>query len=252
MSMVRAAGFALVFVACSHGAAPPAAPLQATPVPATRALPDTAGAVAFLEEMAALARSALLRQPLPAVRLPLSPEAGHQVVSFDPVEQMPPVGRLRRLYVAADTALRFADGGCLRMKVLVGPTGFRVGGAKLAESCAALPNPPALAPLTGSLASIAEALAGRGGNVPWFTVMDVVSCTGEEAICEPSARKPDDAALASLRTRLEHAGAPVGVGLGEVGPIEIGDDRRAFHVAIDAGDDMASIKHIKVKQVRAR
>jgi hypothetical protein len=252
MSMVRAGGFALLFAACSHGAAPPVAPPPAASVPAAQALADTAGAVAFLEEMAALARSALLRQPLPTARLPLRPEAGRQVVSFDPEEQMPPAGRLRRLYVAADTALKFGDGGCLRMTVLVGPTGFRVGGAKFAESCGPLPNPPALAPLTGSLASIAEALAGRGGNVPWFTVMDVVSCTGEEAICEPSARKPDDAALASLRTRLGRAGAPVGVGLGELGPIEIGDDRRAFHVEIDAGDDMASIKHIKVKQVRAR
>ena len=88
--------------------------------------------------------------------------------------------------------------------------------------------------------------------MPWFTVMDVVSCTGEEPICEPSARKPDDAALASLRAWLERAGAPVGVGLGEVGPIEIGDDRRAFYVEIDAGQDMASIERIKVKQVRAR
>ena len=120
------------------------------------------------------------------------------------------------------------------------------------ESCGTLPNPPALAPLTASLASIAAALAGRGGNVPWFTVMDVVSCTGEESICEPSARKPDDAALAGLRTWLERAGAPVGVGLGELGPIEIGDDRRAFHVEIDPGNDMASIARIKVKQVRAR
>jgi hypothetical protein len=58
--------------------------------------------------------------------------------------------------------------------------------------------------------------------------------------------------LLRSRTRLERAGAPVGVGLGEVGPIEIGDDRRAFYVEIDAGHDMASIERIKVKQVRAR
>lgn len=250
--MVRAIGFALVFAACSHGAAPPAAVPPAAPVPAAQALPDTAGAVAFLEEMAALARSALLRQPLPEAGLPLRPDAGRQLVSFDPEEQVPPAGRLRRLFVAADTALTFSDGGCLRMTVLIGPTGFRVGGAKFVESCGTLPNPKALAPLTASLVSIAGALAGRGGNVPWFTVMDVVSCTGEESICEPSARKPDDAALASLRTWLERAGTPVGVGLGELGPIEIGDDRRAFYVEIAAGDDMASIARIKVKQVRAR
>jgi hypothetical protein len=209
-------------------------------------------AAGFLEEMAAVARNALLRQPLPASRLALRPEAGRQLVLFDPEDQPPPVGRVRRLFVFADTALTFSDGGCLRMTVLIGPTGFRVGSAKFVESCGTLPSPPALAPLKASLASIAASLGGHGGNVPWFTVMDVVSCTGEEPICEPSARKPDDAALASLRAWLERAGAPVGVGLGEVGPIEIGDDRRAFYVEIDAGQDMASIERIKVKQVRAR
>ena len=250
--MVRAAGFALVFAACSHGAAPPAAAPQAAPVPAAQALPDTAGAEAFLEEMAALARSALMRQPLPEGRLPLRPAAGDQLVSFDPQEQLPPAGSLRRLYVVASATLAFANGGCLRMTVLNGRTGFRVGRAEYAEACGALPNPPALAPLTASLASIAGALAGRGGNVPWFTVMDVVSCVGEEAICEPQARKPDDAALAGLRAWLGRAGTPVGIGIGELGPIEIGADRRAFHVEIDPGHDMASIARVKVKQLRAR
>jgi len=251
--MIRVAVLGLVLAAaCSHGAAPPAAAPQAAPVAAAPSQPDTAGAVAFLEEMSALARSALLRQPLPAATLPLRPAAGSQLVSFDPEQQMPPAGRVRRLFVAADTALTFADGSCLRMTVLIGPTGFRVGSAKFVESCGTLPSPPALAPLKASLASIAAALAGQGGNVPWFTVMDVVSCTGEEPICEPSARKPDDATLAGLRTWLGRAGAPVGVGLGELGPIEIGDDRRAFYVQIDAGHDMASIERIKVKQVRDR
>ena len=113
--------------------------------------------------MAASARSALLRQPLPPAMLPLRPEAGRQVVSFDPEQQMPPAG-VRRLFVAADTALTFSDGGCLRMTVLIGPTGFRVGSAKFVESCGTLPSPPALAPLKASLASIAASLGGHGGK----------------------------------------------------------------------------------------
>jgi hypothetical protein len=250
--MIRAAGIALVMAACAHSAAPPAPPPPAAVAAAAPALPDTTGAAGFLEEMAAVARNALLRQPLPASRLALRPEAGQQLILFDPQDQAPPTGRVRRLFVSADTTLTFANGGCLRMTVLIGPTGFRVGTAKVVESCGTLPSPPALAPLQASLASIAAALGGRGGTVPWFTVMDVVSCTGEEPICEASARKPDDATLTSLRAWLERAGSPVGVGLGEIGPIEIGDDRRAFYVEIDAGQDMASIERIKVKQVRAR
>jgi hypothetical protein len=248
--MLRAAALAVVLTACAHNEAPRSA--APSPAAAPPALPDTSGAEAFLEEMAALARSALLRQPLPAGRLALRPDAQGRLVSFDPEDQTPPAGRVHRLFVFADAALAFAGGGCLRMTVLIGPTGFRVGGARYVESCGALPRPPALAPLTASLASIAGALAGRGGNVPWFTITDVASCVGEEPICEANLRRPDDAALAGLRAWLERAGAPFGVGIGELGPIEVGADRRAFYVEIDVGHDMASIERIKVKQVRDR
>jgi len=239
----------MVIGACAHQTPPPAPPPVEQP---TASLPDTAGAVAFLEEMAAVARAALLRQPLPAGSLAFRPEAGGQLVALDPVEQAPPAGTVRRLFVFADTVLAFAGGGCLRMTVLVGTTGFRVGTAKFVKSCETLPNPPALAPLTASLTSIAATLAGRGGHVPWFSVVDLVSCVGEESLCEPNMHQPDEAALAGLRDWLSHAGAPIGVGISELGPIEIGDDRRAFYVGIEASHDLASIRRIKVKQVRAR
>src|SRR5688572_27777479 len=110
--MVRVVWVALLFAACAQNTAPAAAPPAAVP-PAAPALPDTAGAQAFLEEIATLARSALLRQPLPAGRLPIRADAGGEIISFEPQEQLPPVGAIRRLYVLADTALAFADGGCL-------------------------------------------------------------------------------------------------------------------------------------------
>jgi hypothetical protein len=249
--MLRVVGLAMLLVACAHDTTgSPGAATNGT----ARPLPDTTGATAFLEEMTAVARSALTGKPLPEGRLALgSDEDDRPVVIREPEDSVPPSGAiLRRLLIFADTGLAFSDGGCLHMTVLIGPTGFRVGGAKFAESCGRRSSPRALAPLQASLASIADALVGRGGAVPWFTVIDAMACVGEEPLCEASIRKPDDAALAELQARVARAGAPVGLSVGELGPIEVADDGRVFYTEVDLDDTTASIRAIKVKQVRAR
>jgi len=237
-------------VACTaHSPAPAAAPVtERTSAPADA---ETAGARAFLEEIAALGRSALLRRTPTSPTLSLQPDSGRPLVYLDPEEQSPPTGAVRRLYVFADTELAFADGSCLRMTVLIGPTGFRVGAAKAAATCGRrLPSPPALNGLKATLASISNALAGHGGAVPWFTGVDARACTGEEAACQAIPGKPDDAALAEIRARLEKAGSAVGLVVGELGPIEIAADGRMFYVEVDLTDDTAAVARIKVKQVR--
>jgi len=93
-------------------------------------------------------------------------------------------------------------------------------------------------------------LAGHGGAVPWFTGVDARACTGEEAACQAIPGKPDDAALAEIRARLEKAGSAVGLVVGELGPIEIAADGRMFYVEVDLTDDTAAVARIKVKQVR--
>ena len=123
----------MVIGACAHGDTPAARPLRWNNR-RRRCLTRRARWPSW-RRWRRVARAALLRQPLPAGSLAFRPDAGGQLVALDPVEQAPPAGTVRRLFVFADTVLAFAGGGCLRMTVLVGTTGFRVGTAKFVKSC---------------------------------------------------------------------------------------------------------------------
>src|SRR5262245_54938428 len=201
--MLGRGGRVLLLIAatgCSAAAHKPDGKPEAIPAP------DTAGARAFLEEMTALARAAMTAAPLPAGKLPLRPDEGKDLISRE--HDGPPPTMYRPMFAYANVILGYANEGTLRMTLVLGPTGLRVGEVGFMDyDPPAPPRSPALAGLQSSLASISWALKGGWGTVPWSTDADAAAC-GPARLC--ALKTPNEAALAQLADRIADAGLPGG------------------------------------------
>jgi len=228
-----------------NATAPVAADAKPTPIPP----PDASGAIALLEEVGALAHAALTGQALPRGKLPLRPDEGKELVNRLAVGP-PPAGSIRRLYVVANAYLGYAKPGALYTRVLIGPTGFRVGYAAFQGlGPDEYSKAPSMAGLQASLASISWALKGGWGTVPWFVDADAAACGALVGACTGLVEDASEADRAGDAEAIGQAGAPDRIHVSKLVSVEVTEDGRVFYVQVRLAKDLSSVRQIDVDEI---